>query len=310
MKKRYSFFLFPVLFLLLYFLISESIDIVEVPVSMNNSFDYPLGGKWLVNGRVLDYIPMWFTPPVKINAQIISNPVICEENSYCGFFEFKESKGNVIGNYTSDGVMWIGYFYFKDGFIVYSGDTDRIEVTTFSYHLKIKYWKKIYEKYLDYTVLDLLASYADRDYAFFFIINRHPRTNECAHPCLYYIEFNTGSLGKICDIKPHSLIGATIFQNRIYVATPDGLFLYTKSGDYMGRIKVKLPKRIFTFAGEKYLAVAYESTVCVFTSKLSGSRCVDVGEEVDALKLEGNNLIVRTGDRVRKFLIVQKRWFQ
>ena len=310
MKKHYVLFLFSVLFLLLYFLISESVDITEVPGPINYSFDYPLGGEWFANGEVLNYTPRWFTPPVKISIQIISNPALCKENSYCSLFEFRDSKGNVIGNYTLNGVMWIGYSYFKGGFIVYSGDTDGIDVVAFSYDLKVKYWKKIYEKYLGYVVLDLLTSYADRNYVFFFTTNRNPHTNEVTHYCLYYIKFSTGALGKICDIKPHLLVGATVFQDKIYIASPDGLFLYMKSGDYIKRIKVKLPKRIFMCADEKYLAVTYESTVCVFTSELSGNSCVDIGEEVNALKLKENYLIIRTDTGVKEFLIVQKRWFQ
>ncbi|USG99180.1 hypothetical protein K1720_06425 [Thermococcus argininiproducens] len=309
MKKRYLFFLFPVLFLLLYFLISESIDIVEVSGSMNTSFDYPLGGEWNVNDEVFNYTPKWFTPPVEISVHIISDPLICGENSYCSFFEFKDSKGNVIGTHVADDVMWIGYFYFKEGFIVYSGDTDGIEATAFSYDLKVKYWKRIYEKYLDYTLLTLLASYADKNYAFFFTASRHLHTNEVTHFCLYYIDFSTGSLGKICDINSHSLIGATIFQDKIYIATPDGLFLYTKSGNCKEWIKVKLSKGVFMYANEKYIAVAYESTVCVFTSELSGKRCVDVGEDINALKLEGEYLIIRTDNRTKKFHIVQRGFF-
>ncbi|WP_456453871.1 hypothetical protein, partial [Thermococcus sp.] len=60
-------------------------------------------------------------------------------------------------------------------------------------------------------------------------------------------------------------------------------------------------------ANENYLALAYDSKACVFTSTLKSHECFNPHEEIQTLKLKNNHLYLKTKNKTIKLKITTKK---
>ncbi len=302
MKK--ATFLIVLLAALLYFSIHyEAVELSEVPAPENYSFDYPMAGVYFDGVKTVPYSAHNFIPPIMIKSEITKH------SPYHTIFRFFDREGELMGNYTQKAGFSAGYFYFKDGFIIYTMSTDGFDVNAFTYDLKHRYWVMVHPIYLNYHVIIPRASFADEKYAYFFTANKDDIKMKIANYCLTYIEFESGDTKRVCNSKVlnEQPAGARVFRDRIYVATAKVLYLLEKSGKVKRNRSTNLPVGVLMQANKDYLTIAYNSTVCVFTSNLKAHRCLIVGGKIDALKLEGDYLYLKTKNRILKFKITLKR---
>ncbi len=290
-----------------YLSFSNSIILSRAPAPANYTFDYPLGGAYFrYSGRwlVIPYSSPIFSPPVLIESEITRH------KPYLTIFRFFDRNGELIGNYTMKESFSAGYFYFKDGFLVYTVSPDGFNVSAFSYNLEHTYQLLVSPYYPGYYVILPLAAYADSRYAYFFTANEDDIRMRTANYCLTYIEFSTGKAIEVCNskaLKGEFILGAVVFRDRIYIATGRGIVLLGESGEIEGKTSIPLAGRVMMQADERYLALAYGSTLCVFTSALETGRCLNIGEKIEAFKLDEGYLILKAGREVMRFRITLKR---
>ncbi len=200
-----------------------------------------------------------------------------------------------------------GYFYFKNGFIIYTVSTDGFDVNAFTCDLKYRYWVMVHPTYLNYHVIIPRAGFADEAYAYFFTANYDDVRERVANYCLTYVEFESGNVGRVCSsaLKAQPL-GARVFRGRVYVAVRGSVVLFEGS-KLVRRVGVSLNGRVLMQANAKYLALAYDSKACVFTSTLKSHECFNAGGEVQNLKLKNNQLYLKTKNKTLKLKITTKK---
>ncbi len=200
-----------------------------------------------------------------------------------------------------------GYFYFKNGFIIYTVSTDGFDVNAFSYDLKYKYWVMVHPIYLNYHVIIPRAGFGDGVYAYFFTANEDDVRDRVANYCLTYVEFESGNVGRVCSsVLKAQPLGARVFKGRIYVAVKGRVMLF-EHGKLVRKVRMSLNGRVLMRANAKYLALAYDSKACVFTSTLKTHECFNAGETIQNLKLEDNKLHLKTKNKTLTLKITTKK---
>ena len=78
-------------------------------------------------------------------------------------------------------------------------------------------------------------------------------------------------------------------------------------GKLVRKVRMSLNGRVLMQANENYLALAYDSKACVFTSTLESHECFNPHEEIQTLKLKNNHQYLKTKNKTLKLKITTKK---
>ncbi len=249
-----------------------------------------------------------FSPPIKIEIEEVNVPVDGGYKSLYTLFKFYNKNGTLIGYWNTTRNFNKGYFYFRDGFVVWSYD-GVIEMIYFDYNFTERWWRKIYKSVGDYVDFILYSVYADEDHIFLLTANRHFATSEVQNYCLYWGSVEKGDIiERFCSDKELSLLRGKVVGNKVYILSNKGVYVFTYTGKLIKKKKIELSKIESFDVNEKYLAFAYLSSdktskLCVLASSLKSQRCIDVEGKVEQLNLCGNYLLLKTENKVKTFEI-------
>ncbi|ADT83040.1 DUF5711 family protein [Thermococcus barophilus] len=248
-----------------------------------------------------------FSPPVKIEIEEVKIPVDGGYKPLYTLFKFYDRNGTLVGYWNTTRNFKKGYFYFRDGFVVWSYD-GVVEMVYFDYNLTERWWREIYKSVGGYVDFVLYALYADESHIFLLTANRHFATAKVQNYCFYWGSVEEGDIiERFCsdkELSQSSLLGGKVVGNKVYIITDNGLYLFTYKGELIKKKKIELSKIESFDVNEKYLAFVYPSgdktsKLCVMTSNLKSQRCIDVKGKVEQLRLCENYLLLKIGNKVR-----------
>lgn len=109
--------------------------------------------------------------------------------------------------------------------------------------------------------------------------------------------------------EPLQVPNAEVVRGNVtYIISTEGIMLLNNEG-FLKAIQLQIPPtKVYADANWRYLALAWNKTICVFNSDLNPIyECKSFKSKITGIRLCGSYLIVRFNERIVKFKISQKR---